>query len=99
PRAPRPYASCADGARSRASTSGAPPPKIVAMDGAAITRESYRGWPNTYRLANDAIEVRVLSDVGPRIIDLRRRGADNLLYVRDAEAGGRGEPVWRFRGG
>jgi len=64
-----------------------------------IVREEYRGWPATYRLANGVIEARVVTAVGPRIIDLRPTGGDNLLYVRDAEAGGHGEAEWMFRGG
>jgi len=64
-----------------------------------ITRESFRGWHDTYRLANDAIEARVVADVGPRVLELRLRGGENLFHLRAAEMGGRGEPVWRFRGG
>lgn len=69
--------------------------------GSAVTiaREDYRGWPDTYRLTNGLIEARVVTAVGPRIIDLRATGGDNLLYVRAAEAGGHGEPEWMFRGG
>jgi hypothetical protein len=66
---------------------------------ATIARESYRGWPNTYRLANDQIEAAVVTDVGPRIIELKRVGGPNLFHVRDAEAGGHGEADWQFRGG
>lgn len=64
-----------------------------------IEKENYRGWANTYRLSNGLIEVRVLTDVGPRIIDVRPAGGENLLYVRDAEAGKSGEAEWTFRGG
>lgn len=64
-----------------------------------IERETYRGWPDTIRLANGLIEVRVLTAVGPRIIDLRAAGGENLFHVRDDEAGGRGEAEWMFRGG
>lgn len=63
------------------------------------SKEPYRGWPNTYRLDNGEVEVRVVTDVGPRIIDVRRRGGENLFYVRDAEAGKGGEKEWVFRGG
>lgn len=64
-----------------------------------LERETYRGWPDTLRLANGQLEVRVLTAVGPRIIDLRLPGGENLFHVRDDEAGGRGEPEWMFRGG
>ncbi len=64
-----------------------------------IERETYRGWPDTIRLASAHLEVRVLTAVGPRIIDLRPAGGENLFHVRDDEAGGRGEAEWMFRGG
>lgn len=64
-----------------------------------ITREEYRGWPDTVRIDNGRISARVLTAVGPRIIDLRAAGGDNLFHVRDQEAGGRGEAAWMFRGG
>jgi len=64
-----------------------------------IAREPHLGWPNTYRLDNGLVEVRVLTDVGPRIIDVRARGGANLFHVRDREAGGHDENEWVFRGG
>jgi hypothetical protein len=64
-----------------------------------ITKEGYHGWPNTYRLANAVVEVRVVTDIGPRIVELRLADGANLLHVRAAELGGRGEPTWMFRGG
>jgi hypothetical protein len=66
---------------------------------ATITREDYRGWPDSYRLTNGRIEAVVLTAIGPRIIELRAPGGPNLFHVRDAEAGGRGEAEWVFRGG
>src|SRR5512143_492819 len=65
----------------------------------SITREAYRGWPDTYRLANPRIEARVVTAIGPRIMDLRAVGGENLFHVRDAEAGRSGETEWTFRGG
>lgn len=64
-----------------------------------IERETHLGWPDTYRLSNGAIEVRVVTAVGPRIVDVRLAGGENILYMRPAEAGGRGEAEWMFRGG
>jgi hypothetical protein len=66
---------------------------------ATITRETYRGWPNSYRLANGRIEAVVVTAVGPRIIELKSAGGKNLFHVREAEAGGHGEAEWVFRGG
>jgi hypothetical protein len=65
----------------------------------SITRESYRGWPDTVRIANGQIEARVVTAVGPRVIELRATGGENLFHVRDGEAGGQDEPAWTFRGG
>ncbi len=69
------------------------------VTGMQITKESFHGWPNTYRLSNGLIETRVVTDVGPRIMDVRLSGGPNLLYVRESEAGGSGEPQWVQRGG
>lgn len=64
-----------------------------------IAKENFLGWPNTYRLNNGIIEARILTDVGPRIIDVHPAGGKNLLYVRSTETGQQSEPVWKFRGG
>jgi hypothetical protein len=69
------------------------------VTGMRITKESFHGWPNTYRLTNGLIEARVITDVGPRIMDVRLSGGPNLLHVREAEAGGTGERQWMPRGG
>lgn len=66
---------------------------------ATIERAGFAGWEQTWLLRNERVEVRVVADVGPRVLDLRVRGGANLFYVREAELGGRGEPVWRMRGG
>ena len=71
----------------------------TAQTAPTITREDYRGWPDTYRLTNGRIEAAVLTAIGPRIIELKATGGTNLFYVREAEAGHRGEPEWTFRGG
>jgi hypothetical protein len=46
-----------------------------------IIKEDFRGWPNTYRLSNGIVEARVATDVGPRIIDFRLAGGENVLYL------------------
>jgi hypothetical protein len=71
----------------------------VAMAQSTITRENYRGWGHTYRLSNGRIEAVVVTAVGPRIMELKAAGGENLFYVRDAEVGGQREPEWMFRGG
>ncbi len=45
------------------------------------------------------VEARVVTDIGPRIMDFRLAGGANLLYVRESEAGGSGEASWVQRGG
>ena len=52
-----------------------------------IVKEDFHGWPNTYRLSNGLVEARVVTDVGPRIMDFHAAGGANLLYVRESEAG------------
>lgn len=64
-----------------------------------IERQSFHGWQETWVLRNDLVEARLVAEVGPRVVELRRRGGDNLFFLRDAELGGRCEPVWRMRGG
>lgn len=65
----------------------------------SIEKIDYKGWTNTYRLSNGLVEVCVLSDIGPRIIDFRLTGGENIFHVREAEAGGSGEREWKIRGG
>src|SRR5689334_23299010 len=64
-----------------------------------IAKEDFHGWANTYRIGNGQVEARIATDVGPRIVDLRPAGGDNVLMVRDKEAGKSGEKQWMFRGG
>jgi hypothetical protein len=68
-------------------------------DSNAIVKESFHGWPNTYRLSNGMVEARVVTAVGPRIISFNRVGEENVLYTRAGELGGQGEADWTFRGG
>jgi len=65
----------------------------------SIVKEDFRGWANTYRLSNGIVEARVATDIGPRIIDFRRVGGENVLYLRESEIGKAGEKEWVFRGG
>ena len=69
------------------------------MPDATLGAEPFHGWTETHRVGNDTIEVRVVADVGPRIVECRRPGGANLLYLRADELGGRDEPAFRFRGG
>lgn len=64
-----------------------------------IVKEDFHGWPNTYRLSNGLVEARVVTDIGPRIMDFHAAGGVNLLYGRESEAGKHGEDTWVQRGG
>ena len=58
----------------------------------------FLGWPNSYHLSNAFLEARVVTDVGPRIMDLRPRGGPGLLLPLKA-LGGQGEAKYKVRGG
>jgi len=68
------------------------------MNRVDVSVENYLGWPNTYRLSNGLVEVRVVTDVGPRIMDLHTAGGANLLHLHEPP-GGTNEPTYKFRGG
>ena len=59
----------------------------------------YRGWKNNLLLANDAAEIVVTLDVGPRVIAYRQPGGVNVLKNYDSMMGGTGEAEWQIRGG
>ena len=69
------------------------------MSRTRIVKEEFHGWRNTYRLSNGLVEARVVTDIGPRIMDFHPAGGANLLYVRESEAGKSGEDTWVQRGG
>src|SRR3954452_16377549 len=64
-----------------------------------IETVEYRGWKNNLRIANEAAELVVTLDVGPRVIAYRRPGRFNVLKNYDEQMGGTGEPTWQIRGG
>jgi hypothetical protein len=64
-----------------------------------VARVGHLGWNDTYQLDNGMVTARVVTDVGPRIIELRPSDGTNVFYVRGSEAGGRREKTWMFRGG
>ena len=59
----------------------------------------YRGWKNNLRLANDAAELVVTLDVGPRVISYRLRDGVNVFKNYDDQMGKTGEVEWQLRGG
>jgi len=74
-------------------------PEAAARGSVTIASEIYRGWPDTYTLENGLIRARVVTAIGPRIVELSLANGKNLLYLRDEEAGGSAEKDWMFRGG
>ena len=79
-------------ASAAAETPGAPTEQVQ------IRKEDYHGWANTYRLSNGLIATHVVTEIGPRIIDLRVPGGPNLFHIREG-LGGKGETTYMFRGG
>jgi hypothetical protein len=64
-----------------------------------VEKVNYHGWKNTVKVSNGLIEVYVTTDVGPRIIDIRPVGGNNIFYVRKDEVGKSGEKEFKLRGG
>ncbi len=64
-----------------------------------IEKIDYKGWPNSFHLSNDEVELIATSDVGPRIMHYGFKGGRNLMKVVEAMAGKSGEPTWQSRGG
>lgn len=76
-----------------------PTPQVTVASSENIVKEDFRGWQNTYRLTNGLVELRVVTDVGPRIISFRTLDGTDFFYSRDRELGTQGEAEWTFRGG
>jgi hypothetical protein len=65
-----------------------------------LERISYRGWENAYRISNDAVELIVLADVGPRIVSYRSiGGGENVFHEVSDQAGLTGGSDFRLYGG
>ena len=64
-----------------------------------IEKQNYKGWPNSWLVANGEIELVVTGDVGPRIIRFGFPGGQNFFKEFDDQMGGKGEPEWQPRGG
>jgi len=59
----------------------------------------YGGWDNCYRLANEALELVLTADVGPRIIRLAVPGEDNMFKEFSETLGETGGKEWLPYGG
>jgi len=52
-----------------------------------VEKVAYKGWPNSYRVANGEVELVVTGDVGPRIIRFGFVGGQNLSYAAETAFG------------
>lgn len=64
-----------------------------------ISKINYKGWPNSYRLANDSVELVVTTDIGPRIIFFGFAGDRNEFKEYTHQIGETGGDDWRIYGG
>jgi hypothetical protein len=64
-----------------------------------IEKREYRGWPGAYFLSNDAVELVVLADVGPRVVRYAFRDGENQFHEFGDQAGARGGNEFRLYGG
>jgi hypothetical protein len=64
-----------------------------------ITKVAYGGWPNCYRIANEAWELILTSDIGPRVIRCALLGGQNMFKEFSEQMGRSGESTWQIRGG
>ena len=64
-----------------------------------VEKRAYCGWQNAYFLANDAVELIVLADVGPRVLHYSLRGRQNQFHEFAGQAGSHGGNDFRLYGG
>src|SRR5258705_2050461 len=64
-----------------------------------IEKINFKGWANSWRMTNGAVELVITGDVGPRIIRYAFVGGRNLFKEIPGEIGGSGESTFRNRGG
>jgi hypothetical protein len=64
-----------------------------------MEKVSYRGWKNCIRIANEAVEMIVTADVGPRIIRFGFVGGENVFKEYADMLGRTGDTEWLIYGG
>jgi hypothetical protein len=64
-----------------------------------LEKVPFAGWPNCFRLSNDAVELIVTTDVGPRILFYGWKGRANQFMLMPEMAGLSGGSQWRLYGG
>jgi hypothetical protein len=60
---------------------------------------SRHGWDRNLRLANGHLELLVTLEVGPRILEFRTAGGENVFKTYEEQLGCRSESEWMIRGG
>ncbi len=65
----------------------------------SISLVPHAGWQTNLRLANDAVELIVSLEVGPRILSYRPLEGANILHNYPDHLGKAGETEWMNRGG
>jgi hypothetical protein len=64
-----------------------------------IEKQNFKGWPNSWRVANGEVELVLTGDVGPRIMHFGFCGGQNFFKEFADQMGTSGEPDWQPRGG
>ena len=64
-----------------------------------IEKISWRGWKNVFRIWNDAVQVLVAGDIGPRVIWYGFKDGENILHEVAADIGLTGGREFRLYGG
>jgi hypothetical protein len=64
-----------------------------------IEKREYRGWPNSYFLSNDCVELVILADVGPRVIRYAFTRGENQFHEFRNQGGSSGGDEFRLYGG
>lgn len=59
----------------------------------------FGGWEHNLHLQNDACELLITLDVGPRILQFGPRGGPSIFNLDENQLGGTEEPLWKGRGG
>ncbi len=65
----------------------------------SVEKIDYHGWANSYRLSNDAVELVITTDVGPRLIHFSFKGEENEFFTVPEMMGLSGGSEWRLFGG
>ena len=75
--------------------------RLTLLGAMAITSEivSFGGWENNLALSNEACELLITLDVGPRILSFALNGKPNVFKVFKDQTGTTGEDLWMSRGG